>query len=110
MQTFVYHMWGSVRDEDLAGVLRVVSAAERQTAVDVEKGLVIVADTFYDVVKHSLTEERLLVAAMFAAKAVELTGDSLDCDAQGSTIVPSRGGLAERWSIPLWWVSFLLLV
>lgn len=83
MQTFVYHMWGSVRDEDLAGGLRLVSAAERQTAVDVEKGLVIVADAFNDVVKHSMTEDGLLVAEMFAAKAVEQTGESPDCDEQG---------------------------
>lgn len=94
-------MGDSVCDEDLKEVWRLMSAAKGQTAVDVERSLIIVADTFYNVVKHSLTEDRLLIAALFAVRTVELTNDSPKTDEKGSNIVPYRGGLAESGQPPV---------
>lgn len=102
VQTCVYHMGCSIGDGDLQGVLQMMGTAEGQTAVDVDDGgLVIVADTFFDVVKHSLTEDRLLVAAMMAARKVERMAEIPVPGADKPKVVSYKDGLAESGRYPV---------
>eukprot|EP00752_Nemacystus_decipiens_P001731 g1674.t1 len=104
VQARVYHMGSVITDGDVEVVRKMVVAARGQTAADLDRGLVIVAATFFDVLKHSLTEDRLLVAAMLAARTVQPVKIEREAilvrKSDTGKVVRYKGGLAESGRYP----------